>query len=59
MYPVFLDKPPVVKTVTPQNVYETITIDDDDVSPGIPIHAQTSCSKYGVLNKLYFTNQLN
>jgi len=48
MYPVFLDKPPVTTTVASQNVYETITI-DDNVPPGIPIDAQTSCSKYVVL----------
>lgn len=48
MYPVFLDKPPVMTTVTSQTVYETITI-DDDVPPGIPVDAQTSCSKYDVL----------
>jgi len=65
MYPVFLDKPAVIKTAVPQKVYETITIDDDDdspatpidvgVAPGVSIHAQTSCSKYGLLYKLYFT----
>jgi len=49
MYPVFLDKPLATTTVTSQTVCETITI-DDDVPPGIPIDAQTSCSKYGVLS---------
>jgi len=56
MHLVFLGKPPVIKRVTSQNVVETITIHDDDVPPAIPIHSQTSCSKYGVLNKLYFIN---
>ena len=47
MYPVFLDRVPVVISVPSQNVNETIII-DDDVPPGIPINALTSRTKYGV-----------
>ncbi|XP_003241938.1 uncharacterized protein LOC100572587 [Acyrthosiphon pisum] len=46
----FKNKPPVTTTVTSQNVYETITI-DEDVPPGIPVDARTSCSKYSVSDK--------
>jgi len=50
---VFLDKPPVITTATSENACETLTI-DKDIPPGIPIDPLTSCSKYGVLPKLYF-----
>lgn len=53
MYSVFLDKPSVITANTSQNVYETITI-DDNVPAGIPIDPLTSCTEYGGLHKLYF-----